>query len=109
MNKTISLFGYLLVWHRPRVNKVRVLAKILIKKDRLVPFSVVMTRSAEMLGLPARSWSFPVFMLHGRTAENAPVSDEEHVPPFNANPHPRNLPYLTVAQQHHLDVQEWLQ
>ena len=38
-----------------------------------------------------------------------PVSNEEPPPPLNASPHPPHLPYLTVAQQHHLDVQAWVQ
>ena len=65
VNKVVSLFGGLVLWHNPRRNKVRVLVKVLIKEDRLVPYSVVMTRVAQFIGTASRSWSFPVFILNG--------------------------------------------
>ena len=109
MNKVVSLFGSLEVWHRPRVNKVCVLVKALIKLDCLVPYSVVMTPKAQFLGAATKSWSILVYFLNGRTSNIAQVSNEEPAPPLNATPHPYEFPYLNVAQEHELNAQIWLQ
>jgi hypothetical protein len=37
------------------------------------------------------------------------VGDEDPVPPMNASPHPYSLPYMSVMQQHQLDLQVWNQ
>jgi hypothetical protein len=108
VNKAVSLFGKLLIWHRPRVKKSRVLVKVFINEVALVPRSLVVKR-IYVLGGIGRSWTVPIYILNGRHTNSLLVSTEEAAPPLNASPHPFSLPYLTVAQQHHLDVQAWQQ
>jgi hypothetical protein len=109
VNKAVSLFGKLLVWHNPRVNKVRVIVKVLIKDLRLVPFSLLMTQAGNFFGAEGGSWSIPVYILDGRAVAPEAVGNEEPVPPMNATPHPYELPYLNDLQQHHLNLQVWNQ
>ncbi|KAM0871899.1 hypothetical protein ACQ4PT_039120 [Festuca glaucescens] len=109
VNKAVSLFGKLLVWHNPRVNKVRVLVKVLIKDLRLVPFSLLMTQAGNFFGAEGGSWSIPVYILDGRDVAPEAVGNEEPVPPMNVTPHPDELPFLNDLQQHHLNLQIWNQ
>ncbi|KAM0884022.1 hypothetical protein ACQ4PT_031258 [Festuca glaucescens] len=109
VNKAVSLFGKLLVWHNPRVNKVRVLVKVLIKELRLVPFSLLMTQAGNFFGAEGGSWSIPVYILDGRAVAPKAVGNEEPVPPMNVTPHPYELPFLNDLQQHHLNLQIWNQ
>jgi hypothetical protein len=109
VNKAVSQFGKLLLWHNPRVNKVRVLAKVLIKDLRLVPFSLLMAQAGNFFGAEGGSWSIPVYILDGRAVAPNAVGSEEPVPPMNVTPHPYELPFLNDLQQHHLNVQIWNQ
>jgi hypothetical protein len=74
-----------------------------------VPFSLVISRAANVFGTLGRSWSVPVYVLHDRNVNPAVVGDEDAVPPMNASPHPYALPYLTIAQQHQFDIHIWAQ
>ncbi|KAM0843325.1 hypothetical protein ACQ4PT_057782 [Festuca glaucescens] len=109
VNKAISLFGKLELWHNPRLDMTRVLVKVLIKSLRLVPFSLVVTRAANLFGMLGRSWSVPVYVLHGRTVNPQVIGNEDLAPPMNASPHPYSLPYLNLVQQHAHDMQVWQQ
>ncbi|KAM0823984.1 hypothetical protein ACQ4PT_070506 [Festuca glaucescens] len=109
VNKAVSLFGKLLVWHNPRVNKVIVIVKVLIKELRLVPFSLLMTQAGNFFGAEGGSWSIPVYILDGRVVAPEAVGNEEPVPPMNVTPHPYELPFLNDLQQHHLNLQVWNQ
>jgi hypothetical protein len=109
VNKAVSQFGKLLLWHNPRVNKVRVIVKVLIKELRLVPFSLLMTQAGNFLGAEGGSWSIPVYILDGRGVAPGAVGNEDAVPPMNVTPHPYELPYLNDLQQHHLNLQVWNQ
>ncbi|KAM0922981.1 hypothetical protein ACQ4PT_005825 [Festuca glaucescens] len=109
VNKVVSLFGKLLVWHNPRVNKVRVTVKVPIKELRLVPFSLLMTQAGNFFGAEGGSWSIPVYILDGRAVAPEAVGNEEPVPPMNVTPHPYELPFLNDLQQHHLNLQVWNQ
>jgi hypothetical protein len=64
------------------------MVKVLIKSLRLVPFSLVVTRAANLFGALGRSWSVPVNVLHGRTVNPQVVGNEDLVPPMNASSHP---------------------
>jgi hypothetical protein len=108
VNKAVSLFGKLLIWHRPRVKKSCVLVKVFINEVALVPRSLVVKRISVLGGI-GRSWTVPIYILNGRYTNSLLVSTEEDAPPLNASPHSYSLPYLTVAQQHHLEVQAWQQ
>ncbi|KAM0854539.1 hypothetical protein ACQ4PT_050357 [Festuca glaucescens] len=66
VNKAVSLFGKQELWHNPRLDMTRVLVKVLIKSLSLVSFSLVVTRAANLFGVLGRSWSVPVYVLHGR-------------------------------------------
>ncbi|KAM0890836.1 hypothetical protein ACQ4PT_026776 [Festuca glaucescens] len=109
VNKAVSLFGKIELWHNPRLDMTRVLVKVLIKSLRLVPFSLVVTRGANQFGVLGRSWSVPIYVLHGRTVNPQLIGNEDQVPPMNASPHPYTLPYLNLAQQHAHDMQLWQQ
>jgi hypothetical protein len=109
VNKAVSLFGKLLLWPNPRVNKVRVLVKVLIKELRLVPFSLLMAQAGNFFGSEGGSWSIPVYILDGRAVAPEAVGNEEPVPPMNVTPHPYELPFLNDLQQHHLNLQIWNQ
>jgi hypothetical protein len=109
VNKAVSCFGQLLHWHNPRVNKSRVLVKVMIKLVRLMPFSLEVTRAGSFFGVPGHSWSVPIYMLNGRSVEPDNVGNEDLVPPLNVTPHPYTLPFLSELQQHHHDVQVWQQ
>jgi hypothetical protein len=109
INKAVSLFGKLELWHNPRVDMTRVLVKVLIKSLSMVPFSLVVTRAANLFGVLGRSWSVPVYVLHGRSVNPQVIGTEDPLPPMNATPHPYSLPYLNLAQQHALDMQVWQQ
>jgi hypothetical protein len=109
VNKAVSLFGKLELWHNPRVDMTRVLVKVLIKSVSLVPFSLVVTRAANLFGVLGRSWSVPVYVLHGRSVDPQLVGNEDQLPPMNATPHPYNLPFLNLAQQHAHEMQLWNQ
>jgi hypothetical protein len=76
---------------------------------RFAPFSLVISRAANVFGTLGRSWSVPVYVVHGRNVNPAVVGDEDAVPPMNASPHPYALPYLTIAQQHQFDIHMWAQ
>ncbi|KAM0929355.1 hypothetical protein ACQ4PT_001463 [Festuca glaucescens] len=54
VNKAVYLFGKLLIWHRPRVKKSRVLVKVFINEVALVPRSLVVKRISVLGG----NWSF---------------------------------------------------
>jgi hypothetical protein len=69
----------------------------------------VVTRAANLFGVLGRSWSVPVYVLHGRSVNPQVVGNEDLVPPMNASPHPYSLPYLNIAQQQALDMQVWHQ
>ncbi|KAM0924529.1 hypothetical protein ACQ4PT_004817 [Festuca glaucescens] len=71
--------------------------------------SLFVTRAANIFGMLGRSWSVPVYVLHGRTVNTKVVGNEDLVPPMNASPHPYSLPYLNLAQQHEHDMQMWQQ
>jgi hypothetical protein len=105
VNKAVSLFGKLLLWHNPRVNKVRVIVKVLIKDLALVPFSLLMTQAGNLFGAEGGSWSIPVYILDGRAVAPEAVGNEDVVPPMNATPHPYELPILNDIEQHHLNLQ----
>jgi hypothetical protein len=109
VNKAVSLFGKLLLLHNPRVNKVRVIVKVLIKDLALVPFSLLMTQAGNLFGAEGGSWSIPVYILDGRAVAPEAVGNEDAVPPMNATPHPYELPFLNDIQQHHLNLQVWNQ
>jgi hypothetical protein len=109
VNKAVSLFGRLELWHNPRADMTRVLVKVLIKSVRLVPYSLIVTRAANIFGLLGRSWSVPVYVLHGRNVNPDVVGNEDPVPPMNASPHPYTLPFLNAAQQQHFEMQVWQQ
>ncbi|KAM0874800.1 hypothetical protein ACQ4PT_037198 [Festuca glaucescens] len=109
VNKAISLFGKLELWHNPRLDMTTVLVKVLIKSLRLVPFSLMVTRAANLFGMLGRSWSVPIYVLHGRTINPQVIGNEDLAPPMNASPHPYSLPYLNLVQQHAHDMQVWQQ
>jgi hypothetical protein len=109
VNKAVSLFGRMDLWHNPRRDMTKVLVKVLIRSMRLVPFSLVVSRVANVFGALGRSWSIPVYVLHDRNVNPEVVGDEDPVPPLNASPHPYALPYLTIAQQQQFDMQVWAQ
>jgi hypothetical protein len=87
----------------------KVLVKVLIKSVRLVPYSLVVTRAPNQFCVLGRSWSVPVYVLHGRSVSPQLVGNEDAVPPMNASPHPYTLPFLNLAQQHAHDLQLWQQ
>jgi hypothetical protein len=97
VNKAVSLFGRLDLWHNPRVDKTKVLVKVLIRSVRLVPYSLVVSRPANAFGTLGRSWFVPVYVLHGRNVNPEVVGTEDLVPPLNASPHPFALTYLTIT------------
>uniref|UniRef100_A0ACD5TJF1 Uncharacterized protein n=1 Tax=Avena sativa TaxID=4498 RepID=A0ACD5TJF1_AVESA len=107
VNKAVSLFGKLLLWPNPGVNKVRVLVKVLIKDLSEVPFSLVASQAGNFFGSEGCSWSAPTYILNGRSAPD--VGNEDPVPPLNTTPHPHYLPDLDDMQQHQLDIQLWKQ
>ncbi|KAM0852902.1 hypothetical protein ACQ4PT_051454 [Festuca glaucescens] len=109
VNKAVSLFGKLELWYNPRLDMTRVLVKVLIKSLRLVPYSLIVTRAANQFGVLGRSWSVPVYVLHGRSVNPQLIGNEDEVPPMNASPHPYTLPFLNVAQQHAHEMQIWQQ
>jgi hypothetical protein len=106
INKAVSCFGKLELWHRPGQNKERVLVRAIINDIALVPHSLVIRRSSQLPGM-GRSWSVPVYILNGRNTIPGLVGNEDDAPPMNASPHPYELPYLSAAQQ--FDHQQWVQ
>ena len=50
INKAISLFGKLVLWHRPTDSMSRVLVRVLLKDTRLVPRSLLVTRVPTLAG-----------------------------------------------------------
>jgi hypothetical protein len=108
VNKGVSCFGKLILWHNPGVRKSRVLVRVMINDIRLVPRSLLVKRIG-VLGGVGRSWTVPVYILDGRHTNPTLVSTEEPAPAMNASPHPYELPFHTIAQQHNLQVQMWMQ
>ena len=108
INKAVSCFGKLELWHRPGKNKERVSVRAIISDIALVPHSLVVRRSSHLPGME-RSWSVPVYVLDGRHTMPGLVGNEDDPPPMNASPHPYELPFLTAAQQWQLDHQQWMQ
>ena len=108
VNKVVSLFGKLILWHRPNESNSRVLVRVLLKNTTLVPHSIVVTR-VPTLARHGMSWVVPVCIPNGREARLGLIDTEEPAPPLNASPHPLSLPYLTAMQQHHLDLERFNQ
>jgi hypothetical protein len=108
INKAVSLFGKLLLWHRPTESKSRVLVRVLLKHVRLVPHSLLVTRVASMPS-NGMSWSVPVYVLNGRHTRHGLINIEDPAPPLNASPHPFSLTPLTGMQEHQLAVQRFNQ
>ena len=108
VNKAVSLFGKLVLWHRPNESNSRVLVRVLLKNTALVPRSIVVTRVPSLAG-HGMSWTVPVYILNGREARVGLIDTEEPAPPMNASPHPLALPYLTAMQQHCLDIERFNQ
>src|SRR4051812_4909752 len=65
INKAVSCFGKLDLWHRPGQNKERVLVRVIISNIAQVPHSLVVKRIGSLPGM-GRSWSVPVQILNGR-------------------------------------------
>jgi hypothetical protein len=101
VNKAVSLFGKLILWHNPSESKSRVLVKVLLKNLGLVPRSLLVTRVNSMPG-HGMSWSVPVYILNGRHARPGLLDTEEPAPPLNASPHPFAPP---VGQDLHMAVE----
>jgi hypothetical protein len=62
IEKAVALFGQLLVWHsvnQNHDNHARVLVKVWLMSDALVPRSFVMGQ----MGGHRRSWTVPVYLL----------------------------------------------
>lgn len=108
INKAVSCFGKLELWHKPGQNKERVLVRVIINDIALVPHSLVVRRSSQLPGM-GRSWSVPVYILNGRNTIPGLVGNEDDAPPMNASPHLYELPYLSAAQQWQFDHQQWVQ
>ena len=87
INKVVSCFGKLDIWHRPGENKERVLVRVLISNIAQVPHSLVIKRIGSLPGM-GRSWSVPVYVLNGRDTIPCLVGNEDEAPPMNASPHP---------------------
>ena len=62
INRVVSLFGKLLLCHRPEESKSRVPVRVLLKQQCLVPRSLVVTRMTTLAG-QGMSWSVPVYIL----------------------------------------------
>lgn len=108
INKAVSCFGKLDLWHQPGHNKERVLVRAIISNIAQVPHSLVIKRIGTLPGM-GRSWSVPVYILNGRDTIPGLVGNEDDAPPMNESPHPYELPYLTAAQQWALEHQQWMQ
>jgi hypothetical protein len=90
IERAVALFGQLLVWHsfsQNHDNHARVLVKVWLMSDALVPRSFVMRQ----MGGQRRSWTIPVYLLRSDqwTAHmhDVPIDVEDPSPP-NGNPHP---------------------
>ena len=96
--KAVSTFGHLLAWHRPGVNKSRVLVRVLIKEVAKVPFTIVLERFTGIGGL-GQSWSIPVYILNVYNPIPGLQSNEDPLPPMGVTPHPEQNPFLNAMQQ----------
>ena len=65
INKAVSHFGKLILWHRPNESKSRVLVRVLLKNTSLVPCSLIVTHMTSLAG-HGMSWTVPVYILNGR-------------------------------------------
>ena len=108
INKAVSCFGKLDLWHRPGQNKERFLVRVLISNIAQVPHSLVVKHSGTLQGM-GRSWSVLVYVLNGRDIIPCLVGNEDDAPPMNASQHPYKLPYLSAAQQWALEHHQALQ
>ena len=106
INKAVSTFAKMDLWHRPGHNKERVLVRVIISDLALVPHSLIVRRSSMVPNL-GHSWTVPVYILNGRHTIPHLAGTEEQPPPMNALPHPFQLPYLTAAQHWEFDQQQW--
>ena len=86
INKVVSCFGKLDLWHRPGQNKERVLVRVIISNIAQVPHSLVNKRIGTLPGM-ARSWAGPMYVLNGRNGITKLVGNEDEAPPMNAYPH----------------------
>lgn len=105
INKAVSCFAKLDLWHMPGQNKERVLVRVLISDIAQVPHSLVVRRVGTLLGI-GRSWTVPVYILNGRHTIPNLAGNEDQLPPMGASPHPFDLPYLSAAQQWLVEQQE---
>lgn len=62
MNKAVSYFGSLELWHNPGQVKTRVLVRVLINQFSNVPRSMIFKR-ANIFGGLGRFWTVPVYIL----------------------------------------------
>ena len=108
INKAVSCFGKLTLWHRPGVRKARVLVRAWINELALVPYSFGIKRIGTLGGV-GLSWSVPVYVLNARLRNPALISTEDPLPAMNASPHPSEIHFLNVAQQNQRAVHIWLQ
>lgn len=104
INKAVSLFGNLLLWHQPDESKSRVLVRALLKHVRLVPRSLLVTRVTTLAG-HGMSWTVPVYVLNGRHTRQGLIDTEDPAPLMNASPHPYDAPNPSALQEYHLIVE----
>ena len=81
INKAVSCFGKLELWHRPGQSKERVLVRAIVSDIALVPHSLVVRRSSHLPGM-VRSWSVPVYILNGRHTMPGLVGNEDDPPSY---------------------------
>ena len=108
VEKAVSLFGKLIVWHNPTSSHARVLVKVWVMSNALIPKSLVLRQ----FGGQRYSWTVPVYPL--RSDEwNAHIHeiplDSEDPPPADGNPHPMFGPHVTAEQRFQQRVELWLQ
>jgi hypothetical protein len=105
-------FGLSLLWHDPSGNDSRVLVRVLLMDEALVPRSLVLRQ----MGGGTGSWTVPVFLLRGFGAQAAAgfgppvaIQVEDPIPPIGTDPHPFVAPNATSDQQGAVNIQQWWQ
>jgi hypothetical protein len=105
-------FALSLLWHDPSGNGSRVLVRVLLMDEALVPRSLILRQ----MGGGTGSWTVPVFLLRGFGAQAAAgfgppvaIQVEEPIPPIGTDPHPFVAPNATSDQQGAVNIQQWWQ